>query len=342
MLMGQAKKNQRQCPAVSRVINAVECASHRGNQYRCPADCHHNPWAPVNYTRALEIEDDLNKKMMRRLKQEQPDIFWEPDQVTVDGMWKSHNYFLNQFQFRRDTSGQTFLERWQQRGFEGLNNDKQLFLACKTQSRLGLIEVHRVLNLEQVEVVDLLDPDAGTWIVVDRHCAAIAVRFAHLLAWYYEMPHYRRLNGLALTLPVVSNFDGLEVLHEIVQHLGGPVAPGPLRAWLAENHVRIEEAFHAVGTAQHEQLLRSIDMRFSRATYRLRCRANDLLRRLGKLPVVDVDDMTDKETAERFQSALVWFDEPAPAEPGQMPLDLPPHFLLSGGTSRAGARAHCR
>jgi len=321
--MGEAKKKQRHCPAAGRVITAVECGGSRASRYACPADCPHNPWSPANYARALEIEDSLTEKMKRRLEREVSMSSFESPSVHDNSAWKIHNYFLDLFQRRRDANGQTFLQRWQADRFDGLNNDELFLLTRKTQSRLGLIEVHRILDSERVEVVDLLDDNLQPRLIVDRSCASHAVRFLCMLIWYYEMPHYCRFNGNALTIPTLPSLDSLQVLREVIQHLGGPPAPSAQREWIAEHYDRMEDAFHALDAALHEQSLRSMDLRFCTATYRLRADPSDLLRRLDQHPATEPDELNDKEAAEGFCDACVWFDELVPSDHSQLSLNLP-------------------
>jgi hypothetical protein len=59
--MSKASKN-RACPAVGREIPVSECGAHRHNPYACPATCPHDPFAPTNYFRLLELEDKLDRQ----------------------------------------------------------------------------------------------------------------------------------------------------------------------------------------------------------------------------------------------------------------------------------------
>jgi hypothetical protein len=85
--------------------------------------------------------------------------------------------------FRRDERGLTCAERWAQAKFPGLNNDERVFLRAKMQVRVVLLEVHRVLDEQRVEGIDLLAPEAPPLIFADRSLAARTPRFATLLTW---------------------------------------------------------------------------------------------------------------------------------------------------------------
>ena len=70
--MGKANK-RRACPEAGRKISSAECGEGRQSDYPCPPECAHNPFAAVNYTRLLEIEDELDRKPVVRLRDDTPD-----------------------------------------------------------------------------------------------------------------------------------------------------------------------------------------------------------------------------------------------------------------------------
>lgn len=70
--MGKANK-RRACPEAGREISSAECGESRQSGYACPPECVHNPFGAVNYTRLLEIEDELERKPVLRLRDDTPD-----------------------------------------------------------------------------------------------------------------------------------------------------------------------------------------------------------------------------------------------------------------------------
>src|SRR5205807_1951885 len=132
---------------------------NRGSHYACPATCPHNPWAPANYDRSLQIDDSLTAQMFRRLGAE------ERASATIDSLLKEarsgaeierQGLFVRKFHRERDAAGRTFVERWAAQHWEGLDNDERFLLSCQTCIRVGVLEVQRVINDQQCEVVDLL------------------------------------------------------------------------------------------------------------------------------------------------------------------------------------------
>lgn len=329
--MGQAKKNKRDCPVVGHVISPAECGDGRGSRYACPESCPHNPWAAANYERALQIEDGLTAKMIRRLNQPPPSVTGDD----VAAMWQMTQFYMERFHLDRDSQGRDFFAQWEAGGWSGLNNDEQVFARGKAASRLALLEIQRVLDGHCV-VVDLLAPGTVPFPLRDRSLAANATRFAQVLSWIFPMPHYHRVNGNGVGLPDVTGCDGLDVVRETVRHLGGPIELEPMRDWLARNLPRVAEAFHASRTALREQMFQTLDAQFTTASYRLTGPAGQLLRLLDKLPTVAEDGLNDKERAEGFSQAYDWFADPAPAAPDQPQLSLPDQTIHGFGRPLLG------
>lgn len=322
--MGQAKKKQRDCPAVGRTISAAECGQNRASRYVCPADCPHNPWNPANYGQALAIEDAVLAATYRRLTMERggPLPLADIEQIVNATDLGRMMHFINVFQLERDAQGRTFVERWAAAGFAGLNNDERNLVQWKARARVRLLEIRRVGATGHCEAMDLLDAARGTLHIQDRALHAQAVRFAQLLAWVYETPHYTRLLGVALSVPEAGLLDGDDVVRLVAEHLGGPTGGEALREWLEANFLKMEQAFRAINAALGRQMIKHIDARFTKMTYRLRAGQDEVLRRLDEQPAVRPDPPSPAEQAEGFTQGRLWFDETAPLEPGQNELAL--------------------
>jgi hypothetical protein len=316
--VGQAKKNKRDCPVAGHVISPAECGDGRRSRHACPESCPHNPWAAANYERALQIEDGLTAKMMRRLNQPPPSVTGDD----VAAMWQMTQFYMERFHLDRDSQGRDFFAQWEAAGWDGLTNDERVLARGKAASRLALIEVHEV-RAGNCVVVDLLAPAAVPFVVHDHGFSVNATRFTQILSWMFPMPHYHRLNGNGLGLPDVTGYDGLDVVRETSRHLGGPMEPEPLRDWLARNFPRVAESFHASRIALRDQMFQALDARFTTATYRLTGTTGQLLRLLDKLTAVAPDELNDEERVEDFLHAYDWFAEPTPATPNQPQLPLP-------------------
>ena len=307
--MGQAKK-RRACPAINREITPAECGENRLSRYACPESCPFNPFAAANYMALLQAENALDLTSMKRIVDEDSTVAAEIFEARrLNGGHGWHAATVWHLFFKRDGNGRTFAERWEHAGFSGLKNDERVFFRGKMQMRVGLIEVHRILNEQQIEVVDLLDATATPMILVDRSMAARATRFATILTWIYPLPHFGRMSGTGITMSDLGPFSPLEMLDACIAHLGGPAGREAQRRWLAENFVRIDEALVATGLERQRQMLARLDASFGAATYELRASFVACRTALVADPAIDVDEMTEDERKKGFVEAIVWFDD---------------------------------
>ena len=177
------------------------------------------------------------------------------------------------------------------------------------QTRIALVEIHRVLDGERVEAVDLLTPDAPPMLFQDRGLAGMAVRFASVLAWIYPLPHFWRLSGTAAVVPEMAQFSPEEIVMEIVRYLGGPVTADGARRWLAEHFLRFSDALTAASRLRRMKMFGGMDARYGKAVYELQAPFAECRARLDQLPDVVPDDLSDAERGEGFAETRVWFTE---------------------------------
>ncbi|HNQ87897.1 MAG TPA: hypothetical protein PKM73_04610 [Verrucomicrobiota bacterium] len=304
---------RRFCPLMQRDLSPAECGDNRVSRYACPADCIFNPYGPANYEAALALDDSLNSKATLYLLEAGPDrAATERELVRLRRHASPHALHAwvtwRQF-FARDHGGRTLAERWEQEGFPGLKNDERVLMKARMRTKVALVEVRRVIDREQVEVVDLLEEAHAPFCIRDRSFAAQAVRFSVFLAWMHRMPHYSRLAGAAINIPDVAQLEPQEVVREIVRHLGGPVDETGIRLWLAEQFVRFDQALAATMLARHANMFAAIDATWGRVVYDLRRPFAECRSLLDDQPAVHLDDLREAETHEGFSEARVWFDE---------------------------------
>ena len=265
--MSKASK-LRSCPALNRTISPADCGEQRQSRLACPADCAHNPFAATNYSQLLEIEDRLDRSTMEKFLALAPDRAAnerELAQAKGQGLHALHAFYEWRLFFATDANHTTFARRWEQSGFAELKNDERVLLRAKMQTRIALLEVHRVFAGGRIEAVDLLSASPAPMILQDRSLAGMATRFATLLSWVFPLPHYWRLSGTAVMIPEVADFSAPEIVREIVRHLGGPQTDAKMRRWLAEHFLKFDTAQHAVSRLRHRQMLASLDAKFGKA-----------------------------------------------------------------------------
>lgn len=305
---------RRSCPALGREITAAECGEGRMSRIRCPADCAFNPFAPAHYDQLLEIEGALDKKTFHRLVETAPDKEALAAEMRAVERVKSghalHSFMMERLFFRRDAENLNLAERWEAAEFPGLKNDERVLFQAKMRVRVVLLEVRRVLDREQTEVIDLLETEPRPIIVRDRGLAAQAVRFAAFLSWAYPLAHFWRMHGNATVLPDMLPFEPVEIVREIARHQGAPQDDAGVRAWLALNFVRFEAGLNATSLARRRLMFEAIDAKFGKAVYELRRPFAECRERLDTEPNLAEDDLSDGERNEGFAEARVWWAKP--------------------------------
>jgi hypothetical protein len=314
----------RGCPALGRDISTADCGEQRQSHLACPADCAHTPFSPANYSRLLEIERHLDEKTSERMMKLVPDrdaLDKKISGATRDGELGLHAFFVWHLFFEKDRAGRTFGRRWEEDGLGGLKNDERILWRGKMQMQIALLEVHRVQGNGRMEAVDLLSPSPSPMIFQDRSLAGMACRFSTILAWIYPSPHFWRLSGAASPIPDVGQFTALEIVREIVGHLGGPVGEKEMRLWLAEHFVRFDKSLRATAHLRRRQMFSAMDAKLGRAVYELRTPFAQCRHCLDEHQMVAPDELSDSESDQGFAEARVWFDESPVGE----------QFVASGG-----------
>ena len=211
----------------------------------------------------------------------------------------------------KDAEGRTTIDGWEGQGFPDLKGDEITLVKGRGQARVSLLEVHRVIDSEQIEVVDLLQPGSAPFRLVDRSLAARAARFHNYLCLTYPLPFFRRIAGIGLLLPEIGQFEAAEIAGEIVKHLGGPVEREAKVQWMAEHFMRVHDAILATSQVRRQRMFAGMDAKFGKTVYELVCPYRELREALEGLEEIAADPLSDEEQNEGFSEAWAWFsDEP--------------------------------
>lgn len=335
-LMSNARKHLRACPALGRAITPAECGAGRGSAYQCPAECPFFPFTPANYDKHGEIESRLIQKIYKRAAREMTESdrdsmlrVLEKSEGAVDEVLANHARFAWLYHWQRDAEGRTFSERWLAERNSELTNDERVLLAGMNAMRPALLEIHRILDEQTIEGVDLLD--GRPLRIIDRANAAAAARYSALLTWVYPMPHYERTSGGALFIPEVQEMAPEAIVREIVRHLGGPADAAGERAWLAEHFALACEALGAVQLARWQDTMSAMDARYTKTDYRVRQSAR-LCSQLTRRKDMHEETLPDVERAQGFEKEYVWLKNAPAPEPGQLALPLTREAKMAAGS----------
>jgi len=262
-----SKKNKlRSCPVLGRGISSAECGAGRHQSIACTADCGHNPFAAANYDALLEVETKLDHCTLDAFAKEigTDKVLRKLDQAARRGGDGGNAEMVRELFFRRDVQGRSFAERWLAAGTPEQSKDDRVFFAGKARMRPVLLELLEVRPDGLLRAVDLLEPEAGEILVLDRKGWARATRFQVLVIWAYPLPHFWRLCGSGVVWPEWRGclLTPAEALAEVVAYAGGPTAGAPLaerRAWMAEHFEQLSDRLHAVTDARQRDMLEAVD-----------------------------------------------------------------------------------
>jgi hypothetical protein len=311
--MGQAKKLGRNCPAAGQTITPAECGAGRVTKYACPIDCPFNPWRPDAYDELLAIHDRLDAKVFPRLGQ---DLRSRGETITRPAGGSgvaTQDYFLEKLFRERAADGLTFFQRWEKSRLDGLTNDEQVLFRAHAGMRPTAIEIQTAGDDQTCIVTDLLHPESGTFIIVDRSLAGIAGRFAQYLGWIYALPHYRRIHGVAVAMPAVQDMEAADILRASASHLGWQESTAQLQDWLAVNFAAFSEALNAISPVLFEESMRRSFTQKTHVIYRLKGPQARFAKALDERPDASPCDVDPQLRAKGFMKSWDWMAGPQDA-----------------------------
>lgn len=311
----------RECPAAGRPIEAFECAAGRHTTYACPESCPFNVFATASYHKLRDIEHSADEKYFAWVVEHVADkAQFEADMRRLVGDRPSSGYFHRlawHGVYRVGRGGDTCLGEWAKAGFPGLGADERILMRSRMRLQPAMLEVHRIMDDHRVEVVDLLDPERGSFVIVDGGLARQVVRFEVFAGHIVPLPHYTRLLGTCTLVPSFHPLAPEEVIQEIIRHLGGPGDNPGRRAWLAEHYEQFEKALEAVALARRRAMFDALDGQFGKAAYALARPIAECKAQLATVPEITDDPLTEAERQEGFTEGRVWFAGSADREKQQ-------------------------
>lgn len=306
--MSKSSKH-RPCPAAQREITSAECGEYRNSKYLCPPDCIFNPFAPVNYSQLLEMEQRLDQLSFKALVSEP--IHGTEVQRRFDKIGYENPGFSNvvmwEMYHRKNDSGLSFAQRYQNSGLPELKNDVRNLFRAKCSIRVALLEFQTVLDEQSTLCRDLLEPSRPPFLLLDRSAAARACRFDVLLSQCYDLPHFSRIFGTAIPIPFMQSIEAIDILREVSEHLKAPAELSELRLWLAEHFNQFTESLWATNEARRKASLASANLHISKAVYRLQAPYAECRAALDRIEDVAPDRLNKEHSDEGFSDARVWF-----------------------------------
>ena len=307
--MARSKK-KRECPALGRTIERVECAQWRHREVTCPADCEHNPFAPRNYPLFKDMEERLVGASLRRLMETgSGDAFTAFKRAAEKGKEEEIVlYSLQALYFEKDSSGFTFMEGWLGDSREKWKNDERLFFEYMQGMRPAFLEVRAILDDTCIEVLDLLR-GGERLLVCDNNLAEQACRFDALFAWIIPMPHYYRLSGIVSPYQGIGDHDPFDVFCELLRHHGAdPESVGDDLNWFFSNQPALSLTRERIASERHRRLMDGVDLKYWYGNYKNAGpeRGADLVVKLDRHPDLNREDPEAEEDKEEAWETDHW------------------------------------
>ena len=327
------KYGKRHCPALNAVISPGDCGAQRGSKLACPDDCPFFPFARAGFDLWYKVDNTWTAKaidyvqghlsltrfqdLVRRLTIPMTNPRLELECAAQNAL--SFALFIE-----RDAAGKTLAERWESENWAGLNNDERVMMRWRRQGRPTAIEAQRVIDAQSVECIDVLDPDAGPFRVLDRGLAAQMVRFSRVFTWLIRYPHFCRVAASAMEVPYTVWPEWRATIDQRHQQAREARPELTLKDFLAETIVETTALVTALGEKLHAQLLASLDFEHCLTVFRYTCPWEELERVFREKPDFIPDEEPSQASEGQPLAAYTWvrqgesatFDRDNPANAG--------------------------
>lgn len=273
-------KGKRSCPELRGTICSVCCGEKRGSELSCPPRCSHFPFGIENYDGWLKIDGSWMQKAVHYIMEHvDRDRFKQvARRMDSEGGSSARNmeiafpatvYYL--LGIDRDDEGKTLAERWEEEGWHGLDNDERVMMRYRRESFPTIIEVQKVLDVQSLECIDLLDPDKGPFVIFDRTFAQNAHHFSRFLLWLTHYPYFSRPGGggLLVNYPIYHDFYN-DLKKRAGKKRGKRIQLSQVKEYMAGHFGECCALIESLGKEYSNQLIRSLDANQCVAKYMIR------------------------------------------------------------------------
>jgi len=281
------------CPVLEKLICPACCGSGRGSKIRCVSSCAYFPFNVAGYDLWLEVDTKLVRKILDYLKsyysyREYEEIVEHmrfaggvsgEDAGTAEGAAVYYLFFV-----KRDSDGRALAQKWQSQVWLGLNNDERIMMECRFNCRATVLEIQKVLDHQRMECIDLLEPEKGSFILIDRATAARSVRFTRMLTWLAHYPHFSRIanNGVELSDIVFAEF--MVSLRDAFRKEGRRHKELTIKDYLSESFGVFGSLIYDLSREKSIAALERMDLHQCKALYKITGNFADIKAVLDKYP----------------------------------------------------------
>ena len=287
------KKPRGICPALEKIICPVCCGSGRGSKIRCVPSCDYFPFGVPGYDLWLEVDSKLVRKKLDYLKSYYSYREFEKmveqmrfasgisgeDAGTAEGAAVYYLFFV-----KCDADGHTLAQKWREEGWSGLNNDERIMMEHRFSCRATVIEIEKVLDYQSMECIDLLEPEKGSFLLIDRATATRSVRFTRMLTWLAHYPYFSRIanNGVELSDLVFTEF--MDSLRDAFRKENRKHKELSIKDYLSQNFGVFGSLIYDLSREKSIAALKRMDLHQCRAIYKIKGNYAEIKAVLDKYP----------------------------------------------------------
>lgn len=272
------RKPRGTCPALEKIICSACCGSDRGSKIHCVPTCAYFPFSIEGYDLWLKIDGVLARKMLGYLA-----IYYSQDKFeevveqmrfasgipggdvgTAEGAAVYYLFFV-----KGDAGGCTLAQKWQEEGWSGLNNDERIMMEHRFNCRATVIEIQKILDHQRMECIDLLEPEKGSFVLVDRSTAARSVRFSRMLTWLAHYPNFSRIANNGVEVPDLAFAEFMDTLRDSFQKERRKHKEITIKDYLSENFGSFGSLIYDLSREKSIAALERIDLHQCKALYKI-------------------------------------------------------------------------
>jgi len=266
------------CSALEKIICPACCGSGRGSKIHCVPTCAYSPFSIPGYDLWLKIDEGLVRKKMSYLASCYSRVEFEEmvehmrfasgisggDAGTAEGAAVYYLFFV-----KCDADGRTLAQKWQAQGWIGLNNDECIMMEHRFNCRATVIEIQKVLDHQRMECIDLLEPQKGSFILIDRLTAVRSVRFARMLTWLAHYPYFSRIANNGVEVPDLAFAEFMDTLRDSFQKERRKHKEMTIKDYLSENFGSFGSLIYDLSREKSIAALERMDLHQCKALYKI-------------------------------------------------------------------------
>jgi hypothetical protein len=135
--------------------------------------------------------------------------------------------------------------------------------------RATVIEIQKVLDHKRMECIDLLEPEKGNFLLIDRSTAARSVRFSRMLTWLAHYPNFSRIANNGVEVPDIAFREFMDTLQDSFQKERRKHKELLIKDYLSENFGSFGSLIYDLSRQKSIAALERMDLHQCKALYKI-------------------------------------------------------------------------